>query len=120
MLREEWTALTGHDPTPEQWGIINTVYTWHPVICNVDGKKQMQALFKTGGYPLIKSLHQDAQLAQDIEVWIRNAHAEYERNTAALRDEIACLEAAINAARIKYQKTTEELKAQLDNLKEGR
>ena len=71
MLREEWTALTGHDPTPEQWDIIDTVYTWRPVICNVEGKKQMQALFKTGGYPLIKSLHHDAQLARDIDTKAR-------------------------------------------------
>lgn len=32
MMREEWTALTGHNPTPEQWEVIETVYTWHPSI----------------------------------------------------------------------------------------
>jgi hypothetical protein len=34
MLHSEWEKLVKHDVTPEEYAIIDQVYTWHPMICD--------------------------------------------------------------------------------------
>jgi hypothetical protein len=42
--------------TEEEWLAINTVYTWHPMISDVNGKKEIAALYNRGGIGIIKNM----------------------------------------------------------------
>lgn len=95
MMREEWIKLTSNHPTPDQWEVIETVYTGHKSITDVEGKKQMKALFDIGGYPLIASLHADAVKARDIDGERRALNVAHTARVAELQGQIAALKLQI-------------------------
>ena len=65
MLRDEWTAHVGDEPTDEEWFTINRVYMYHPVVSDVSGKDDLASIYQIGGYALIEEL---APMAQQMEL----------------------------------------------------
>lgn len=52
--------------TDDMYMDIEFVYTWHPCIDNVDGKKQIAKLFDMLGYRVIKDMLPTAQKAKEL------------------------------------------------------
>ena len=120
MLKEEWVALTGHDPTPDQWDVISTVYTWHPSITDVAGKNQMKALYELGGYPLIKSLHHTAERAMELDTERRATTEEIEGQRRSIAAQIKALREASAVAHSKHRQRITAIDQELKDLEEGR
>lgn len=82
MLREEFELLLEEKkvkkPNEEEWDIINFVYTWHPAISNVEGKKQIADLYIIGGMSCIRGMLPDAKMTLILE-------SEIEKNKKEIR-----------------------------------
>ena len=66
MMKHEFEERIGTEVSNCDYAIIETVYTWHPSISEVDGKEQITALYKTGGMALIKSMVEAAKIMRDL------------------------------------------------------
>lgn len=67
MLKEEFLNLIkSPEPTESAWELIQTVYTFHPSISDVGGKKQIAALWDIGGIRLIADMLKTAERVRDI------------------------------------------------------
>ena len=73
MMQSEFHALTGFQPTTEQWEIIHKVYQWHPAIPDVGGKAKLAELWRLGGLGLISGMEGDAQQAFLLQKGIEEA-----------------------------------------------
>lgn len=62
--------------TDDMYSDIEFVYTWHPCIDNVDGKKQIAKLFDMLGYRVIKDMLPTAQKAKELCVEIEKRENE--------------------------------------------
>lgn len=85
MTKEEFEKNIGKKVDPEDYTVIEYVYTFHPSISETDGKKQIADLYKTFGMRVIKDMVQTAEKAEKLEAEIRaarikldNLKAEYE------------------------------------------
>jgi hypothetical protein len=56
MSITEWIERTKYHPTDQEWEIISLVYTFHPLISDVNGKKEIAKLFKQGGIGLLRDM----------------------------------------------------------------
>lgn len=52
--------------TDNMYNDIEFVYTWHPCVDNVEGKKQIAKLFDMFGYRVIKDMLPTAQKAKEL------------------------------------------------------
>ena len=116
MMRSEWNHP---ETTPEQWEVIETVYTWHRSIRDVDGKKQMEVLYKLGGFPLIKSLYADGCLARDLDSDLRRLSQEYTERLAGIQDQIAHLQENIMTDAQNYRTAKANIERAIKDLEEG-
>ena len=71
--------------TDEEYKVIESVYQWHPVISEVEGKEQIATLYKNFGMVIIKDMLPRAEKAREIEGRLRAARIEVER----IQDELA-------------------------------
>lgn len=62
----------------KDWKYIETVYTFHPSIDNVDGKRQIALLYVAGGMQVIRDMVCTAHQAKELEDDIANAKRRYE------------------------------------------
>ena len=92
MNRQEWVSLTAYQPSDEEWEIIQKVYTFHPGIPDVNGKKVIASLFNIGGMGIITDMLPAADLGLDHNDIIAGIKREIEAQQA-------CLENAIIAER---------------------
>ena len=59
MNKDEFCKLTGikyEGINEDDWNVIQTVYNYHPMISDVNGKKEIAALYKKGGMGLISDM----------------------------------------------------------------
>ena len=63
------------DPTPEEYKVIEYVYTWHPAIDNVYGKRQIANLYYFGGMSVILNMVDTASEAEDLDDEYNHAYA---------------------------------------------
>lgn len=66
MMQSEWEQMTGQPTTIQEWDVVHTVYQWHPMIGDVDGKKQLLALYKLGGIGLLRDMLTTANRAYEL------------------------------------------------------
>lgn len=66
MLKREFEEKIGKEIADSDYGIIEIVYTWHPVISNTEGKRQMADLYEIGGMTIIKDMLPRAQKAFEL------------------------------------------------------
>lgn len=119
MMLNEWTTLTGNNPTPEQWDVIETVYTWHRSITDAGGKKQMKALYDIGGYPIIASLYTDAVIARDLESERRQLNMAHNDALADLQAQIGRLSILITEENNRYAESLLALERRTFDIENG-
>ena len=65
MLKYEFEKLIGKEVSTEDYGVIDYVYTWHPIVPDVGGKKQIADLYKIGGMLLMRDMYSSATKARE-------------------------------------------------------
>jgi len=95
MTREEFDrscievkAQDNRRPTAEEYKLIEYVYTFHPAISEVGGKKQIADLYMNFGMSIIQDMKPRAELMEKKERELRNARMamqEIEREIAEIR-----------------------------------
>lgn len=96
MMQDEWLKLTKQPFIPEDdWEIIHTVYQWHPLIPEVDGKKVMLKFYKQGGLGLIKGMLPAAKEAERLYQAYNDADVNLSIKTGMLQE----AEEAVRTAR---------------------
>lgn len=75
MMKEEFEKISGVQVTPEEYEIINTVYTWHPTIENCGGKEMIAELYNLGGMRLIKDMLPTAKKIKGLDLDIINVRS---------------------------------------------
>ena len=65
------------------WEIINTVYTYHPLISNTNGKDEIAAFYNQGGLGLLQDMFPTADSIGQNESFIQKKTVEIERMTRA-------------------------------------
>lgn len=61
------------------YALIEYVYTYHPTISNVGGKKQIAVIFQEGGISVIKDMKRRAQGAEELERKIASTRLELDK-----------------------------------------
>jgi hypothetical protein len=95
MLQSEWSERTGHQPTPEEWELIHTVYAWHPAIPEVKGKEVIARLFQIGGIGVLQDMLLKARRVQELE----DAFSQVQQELGNLKQEEETLKAEIERRR---------------------
>ena len=78
MMKQEFEARIKATVTAEDYEVIEKVYTFHPIIDEVDGKDQIAKLYAIGGMALINDMVPRAEEAQRIENEIFRCRREVE------------------------------------------
>lgn len=71
-MHPEFEAAAGRKVTPEDYAIIEHVYTFHPAISNMGGKQEIARLYKAGGMGLMRAMTAAADENQEREESIRH------------------------------------------------
>ena len=69
----------------EDYKVVEYVYTWHPAIADVGGKRQIAEIYVHGGMLVIRDMLPRAQKAE-----------EYDRKIRAIRKDIAGMEKQVD------------------------
>lgn len=105
MMKHEFESRIGAEVTPEEYAIIEHVYTWHPSIPNVGGKDILAQLYKLGGMTVIMDMEDSATKAESI----------YEQTCEKLRETVE-RKGQIFSQITETQKRLDELNAEFDAL----
>jgi hypothetical protein len=62
----------------EDWEALQTVYNYHPMISDVNGKSEIAALYNQGGFGLIYDMLPTARLIEENEAAIQKARVNIE------------------------------------------
>lgn len=93
MNKQEFEELTGKAVPSTDYEKIEFVYTWHPGISNIDGKKQIARIFKYGGMPIIVAMMEAATFAKNLDEERRKAEKQLEAIIERIHDvNCGCLE----------------------------
>ena len=79
-------------PTDAEYKVIEYVYTWHPTIDNVYGKRQIANLYYFGGMSVILNMVDTASEAEDLDDYYERAQAkaiEAKREIEKFRHDVA-------------------------------
>lgn len=66
MMKHEFEQRIERELTPEEYKIVEHVYTWHPAIPNVGGKDVLAQIFKLGGMTVMLDMDGSATAAEAI------------------------------------------------------
>lgn len=78
MTKQEFEKRIGTEISQKDYSIVEYVYTWHPSINEVEGKKQMTELYKSFGMPIIKNMMETANYAETLEREMTQAQRQVE------------------------------------------
>lgn len=68
MMKEEFMEVAGVKKlSDEDYGLIEYVYTFHPLISETQGKAQVAFLYNNFGVEIFKEMEAKAVMAQEIE-----------------------------------------------------
>lgn len=67
MTKQEFEERIGKAISDSDYRVVETVYTFHPVIDNVLGKDQIAELYKIGGMRVMRDMLDTAKTAMEIE-----------------------------------------------------
>lgn len=100
MMKEEFIAklreIPGHEDEiimPEDYAIVEEVYTWHPAIPDVGGKDVIAHLYAYGGMLAMRDMQARAVKARDINARI----AGIRKDIAGMEQKIRDLKAELYA-----------------------
>lgn len=84
MRKREFEERIGKNISDADYGIIETVYQWHPSIRNVSGKEEVAELYKSFGMTIFFDMLPRAEKACELDGKLRHVQSEAER----IKDEI--------------------------------
>ena len=79
MLKEEFESRIHKKVSPDEWKIIDFVYTWYPGIDDICGKTQIADIYMAGGMTVIRDMYERAAAHQDYTQLVSKKKAELER-----------------------------------------
>lgn len=109
-MKNEFEKLTGKEVSPDEYGIIEMVYAFHPSISNVEGKQQIADLYKIGGMPLMKNMLETAEIMKGLD--------DEEREIKAALQKIADRRELASAGELQYERCRKELQTLFDKAEE--
>ena len=120
MNKDEFCKLTGLDYenlNQLDWETISMVYTWHPVISDINGKIEITAtLFKQGGIGLLEDMLPTAtelckqySIIQDAEVQMELLEKKHTREITALKEKHLKETYELNVIRSNAQMTANDI-----------
>jgi hypothetical protein len=112
MMKHEFEERIGAELTPEQYEIVERVYTWHPAIPNVGGKDKLAELYRLGGMDLIEDMDNRAYAREYEYNSICDRLREVVSQKSILLDRMADLQKELNAMSAEF----DELTAQTEQL----
>lgn len=100
MMKDEFLrelrAIPAHesdDVSPDDYALIEQVYTWHPSIPDVGGKSVIAHLYAYGGMLVIRDMLPRAQRAEQVDGKVRAIR----RDIAGMEKQVSDLMAEIYA-----------------------
>lgn len=97
MMKEEFEAVANTTVSAEDYAKIEYVYTFHPLIPEVGGKKKIADIYNLGGMMLIRDMMETARKAERLE-----------NHKAYIRSEISRLQREAYDAEDEFRKYLEE------------
>lgn len=94
MNKAEFCNLTNqnfNDIDDEDWEVIQTVYSYHPMISDINGKVEIAALFELGGIGLLADMYPTANEICLYESAIQRAGVAGEKIEAEYREKLKAL-----------------------------
>ncbi len=82
-MKQEFESLTGQQLDDDDYGIVETVYTFYPGMPDVDGKKLVAQLYKQFGLTIFQDLYERANKISELESAIREKKRQLEYVTSA-------------------------------------
>ena len=83
MMKSEFLKLVQKDKINEEdYQLIEHVYTYHPCIDEVHGKKEVANLYLQFGMGIFKDMDGTAGIMKELEDRMNKAKAEYQRTLA--------------------------------------
>jgi hypothetical protein len=79
MTPQEFNKMVGKEVTDKEHNIIQTVYTFHPAINDVDGKGQIAKLYLEFGMTIIEDMLPRAEKMMLLERELFKAQTELDR-----------------------------------------
>ncbi len=67
LTKQEFEILLGHSVTDGQFRTVKMVYNWYPTIDELEGKKQIVKLYRTGGDALMNDMMETAIKIEAID-----------------------------------------------------
>lgn len=86
MMKCEFEELIGKSVSDLDYKSIEYVYSFHPSIDEVDGKKKIATLYSIGGMRLIKDMIETARVAARLTNLIHKLNIVVDRTREALCD----------------------------------
>ena len=100
MMQEEFLrelrAIPGHDQdgiSAEDYALVEYVYTWHPAIPDVGGKRAVAGLYAVGGLLVMRDMLPRAQKAETADGQAR----EIRRDIAGMQERLNKIMAEVYA-----------------------
>jgi hypothetical protein len=105
MNMKEFCDRAGIDMVEDEanWQVIQTVYTYHPIISDVNGKDEIADLFKRGGIGILRDMYQTADE-------IRRHESNIQYNNVALEKLEKERKEELEAIAVKYATLTSEVR----------
>ena len=111
MMYNEFIELIGGEKIScEDYQKVETVYMYHPLIGEVEPKKQILKFWKLGGMALINDMYSRAQQISVMQQKINDFECQIEQTRAKTQEEINDILSASD-------KKVEELKVKIDGYK---
>ena len=79
MLKEEFEERIHKTVSPDEWKIIEFVYTWYPGIDDICGKAQIAEIYMAGGMTVVRDMYERAAAHQDYTQLVSRKKAELEQ-----------------------------------------
>jgi pyridoxal/pyridoxine/pyridoxamine kinase len=95
MMQHEFEEKYGKIVTPKEWEMISFVYTWHPSISDVNGKKEIVSAFKTDGIDGIKRMIPAAKAVANQQAELETLSRETAKKLQDINDNIWNLESQL-------------------------
>lgn len=111
MMKHEFESRIGAEVSPEEYKIIEHVYTWHPSIPNVGGKDVLAQLYKLGGMIVIMDMDGSASAAESIYEDICEKLRKTVTRKGQVLDQIAETQKRLDALNAEFDNLTRETEA---------
>ena len=117
MMYKEFIELIGGEKIScEDYQKVETVYMYHPLIGEVEPKKQILKFWKLGGMALINDMLNTAEAIKDKQSKINSLEHEIDMATRESQEKVELVWINLNQKIAVYNESIKQLKKELSNL----